>query len=230
MKRKAKATRKADPQTNMPEEKPKKKASRKKASRKKTATKKASARTQPRRSPHMPAPPQQLGMSDILMEMSQSLFRDRKRVPTSVEEHATVLLAGIAWNESVGLMVNRPAVFQYLDELREDQSDWEDALLYQDREVLMELLLSYKRLKYPNDRRRIVKTAYNEDERYLQVLSLPPAPPGEDPNIQAIYVAILSEGEVDQAVDFLRKTRKLTQAQARMKVIGDLLQAGMLDE
>ena len=163
-------------------------------------------------------------MSDILKEMSDRLYRDPDVAHSSEALHVALFFANLAWNECVGLGAEREQtknVWQAIE--AENPSLW-DELKSRDIDAMIDELVEYKNAHFPDDRRRIL-TCGGTDHSTIRVEWLPPAAPGVDVKWEMQLYGMVRTGMDEEAIRFLKKTRKLSAVEARMlvgKIAGDL--------
>src|SRR6202162_2221851 len=95
-------------------------------------------------------------LSEIMMEMSQTLFRNPRRVPSSEAAHVALFFANVAWNESIGLDGAREGyriVWETIE--AENPALWNECKS-SDINAMIDELIRYKQKHYLNDRRRIL--------------------------------------------------------------------------
>jgi hypothetical protein len=88
-------------------------------------------------------------------------------------------------------------------------------------------LVEYKKAHYPDDWRRIL-TCGGTTQGTIRVEWLPPAAPGVDAKQKMQLYGMVRGGFKDEAIRFLKKTRKMSQPEAVMEVAKIRRQLGML--
>ncbi len=102
-----------------------------------------------------------------------------------------------------------------------------DELKSRDIDAMIDELVKYKKAHFPDDRRRIL-TCGGTAQSTIRVEWLAPAAPGVDVKWETQLYGLVRTGAADEAVRFLRKTRKMSVTEARMKVAEIRIQLGML--
>jgi hypothetical protein len=174
--------------------------------------------------PKLQKPAQPPKMSDIMKEMAYRLFRDPDAAHSSEALHVALFFANLAWNECVGLGIEREQgknVWQAIE--AENQNLW-DELKSRDINAMIDELVEYKKTHFPEDRRRILLCG-GTPHSTIHVEWLPPAAPGVDAKWETQLYGMVRTGLEEEAVRFLKKTRGLSAVEARMvvaKMAGDL--------
>jgi len=156
-------------------------------------------------------------MSDIMKEMSERLFRDPDAAHSSEAFHVALFLANVAWNECVGLGGDREGNRNVWQMIEADKPNLWDELKSKDIDAMIDELVEYKKAHFPDDRRRIL-TCGGTTRSTIRVEWLPPAAPGVDVKWETQLYGMVRMGQREEAVRFLRKTRKMTLDKARMQV------------
>ncbi len=95
-------------------------------------------------------------MSDIMKEMSERLLRDPQGNPSSEASHVAVFLANVAWNECVGLGAELEACSNVWKAIEAEKPDLWDELKSRDIDAMIDELVAYKKVHFPDDQRRIL--------------------------------------------------------------------------
>src|SRR3954452_11480585 len=132
-------------------------------------------------------------MSEILKEMAEHLLRNPRREPSSGAMHASLFLANMAWNKSLGLDQPWEAVAPVLKAFESEQPDLWAELKSRDAEAMVDELVRFKRAHHPDDRRRILSCGIPEGK--IRVEWLEPAPPGEDPGWEMQLFGLIMTGD-----------------------------------
>lgn len=165
-------------------------------------------------------------MSDIMTEMTDRLYRNPEAAHSSEAFHAALFFANAAWNECVGLGAEREGYSNIWQAMEAENPDLWDELKSKDIDVMIDELVEYKKAHYPDDRRRIL-TCGGTPHGTLRVEWLPPAAPGVDAKWETQLYGLVRTGAEKEAIRFLKKTRKMSQSEARMKVAKIRMQLGM---
>lgn len=166
-------------------------------------------------------------MSAIMKEMLERLLRVSEEAASSEATHAALFLANAAWNECVGLGAQRERYRDVWETFEAEKPDLWDELKSRDIEAMIDELVEYKKARYPDDRRRILSCGCTP-QGTIRVAWLGPAADGVDPKWEThLYGLVLSNMD-DDAVRFLKKTRKMSQKAARIEVAKIRLQLDLL--
>lgn len=156
-------------------------------------------------------------MSDIMKEMSHRLLRQPDVAPSPEAMHVALFFANLAWNECIGMGVEREeakSVWQAME--AENPALW-DELTSRDIDALIDELVQYKQHHFPDDRRRIL-TCGGTNHNTIRVEWLPPAAPGVDGRWETQLYGLVRTGLEDEAIRFLRRTRGMSEIAARREV------------
>jgi hypothetical protein len=165
-------------------------------------------------------------MSEIMEEMMEQLLRDPKAVPSSEAAHVALFFANVAWNECVGLGAEREGYCNVWQAIEAEKPDLWDELKSRDIDAMIDELVEYKKTHYPDDQRRIL-TCGGTPHSTIRVEWLLPAAPEVDAKWEMqLYGMVRTRSEKD-AIRFLKKTRKMSQNEARMEVTKIRMQLGM---
>ena len=165
-------------------------------------------------------------MSDMLKEMMEQLLRGPKAVPSSEAAHVALFFANVAWNECVGLGAEREGYSNVWQAIEAEKPDLWDELKSRDIDAMIDELVEYKKTHFPEDRRRIL-TCGGTPQSTIRVEWLPPAAPGVDAKWETQLYGMVRTGAEEDAIQFLRKTRKMSQQEARMEVAKTRMKLGM---
>ena len=165
-------------------------------------------------------------MSDMLKEMMEQLLRDPKAVVSAEASHVALFLANVAWNECVGLGGEREGYHNVWQAIEAEKPDLWDELKSRDIDAMIDELVEYKRAHFPDDRRRIL-TCGGTPKGTIRVEWLPPAAPGVDAKWETQLYGMVRTGAEKDAIRFLKKTRKMSQNEARMEVAKARMKLGM---
>ena len=156
-------------------------------------------------------------MSDIMKEMSERLLCDPQGSPSSEASHVALFLANVAWNECVRLGAEREACCNVWKDIEAEKPDLWDELKSRDINAMIDELVEYKKAHFPDDLRRIL-TCGGTPEGTLRVEWLPPVAPGVDSHQEMQLYGMVRTGMDKEAVQFLKKTRKMSQQESVMEV------------
>ena len=171
----------------------------------------------------MPAQPRKL--SEIVKEMSQSLLRHPRRVPSAEAAHVALLFAHVAWNESVGLDHTRDGYRNVWEAIEDENPALWDEFKSNDISAMIDGLVRYKEAHYPDDRRRILVCGMVPGKVHVEWLN--PAAAGVDSRWEMQLYGLVRTGQRDKAVRFLQDTRRLTRSEASKRVAQVAAELGM---
>ena len=166
-------------------------------------------------------------MSDIMKEMLEQLLRDPQAVPSSEASHVGLLFANVAWNECVGLGVEREYCHNIWQTIEVEKPDLWDELKSRDIDAMIDELVEYKKAHFPDDQRRIL-TCGGTPHGTIRVEWVQPAAPGVDSKQEMQLYGMVRSGMDDEALRFLKKTRKMSQQEAAVEVTMIKMKLGML--
>lgn len=166
-------------------------------------------------------------MSDIMLEMSDRLMLDPEATHSSEARHVALYFANLAWNECVGLGAEREKTKNIWQTIEAANPKLWDELKSRDINAMIDELVEYKKAHFPEDRRRILACG-GTDHSTIRVEWLPPAAPGMDSNWEMQLYGMVRSGMDDEAVRFLKKTRGVSAAEARMLVAQAAKVLGMI--
>jgi len=156
-------------------------------------------------------------MSDIMLEMAERLIRNPAGAPSSEAVHVALFFANVAWNECVGLDGAREGYRRVWESIESDNPELWNELKSNDIDGMIDELIQYKKAHYPDDRRRILVCG-GTPEGKIHVEWLAPAAPGVDAKWETQLYGLVRTGDEEQAVGFLKKTRGMSAAEARVEV------------
>ncbi len=166
-------------------------------------------------------------MSVIMEEMSQTLLRDPDS-SSSEADHVAFCLANAAWNESVGLDLERAAYRSVWETIEADKPDLWNELKSDDIDAMIDELVEFKKKHYPNDMRRIL-TCGSTPHGTLRVEWLAPVEPGVDSKWEMELYGLVRTGDCKEAVRYLQETRGVSPAESIKRVASIAARFGMLD-
>jgi len=165
-------------------------------------------------------------LSDIMKDMSERLFRNPVAVPSSEAAHVALFFANVAWNESVGIDHARENYRNVWESIEANNPALWNELKSNDIDNMVDELVQYKKAHYPDDRRRILACG-GTPEGNIRVEWLAPAAPGVDAKWEMQLYGLVLVGQRDAAIRFLRETRGMTLAEAKMKVENIAIELGV---
>ncbi len=95
-------------------------------------------------------------MSEVMKEMSEVLLRDPRNVPSSEAAHVALFFANVAWNESVGLDHGRDGYRIVWETIEAENPELWNEFKSNDIDAMIDELVQYKQMQFPDDRRRIL--------------------------------------------------------------------------
>ena len=155
-------------------------------------------------------------MSEIMKEMSERLLRQPDAAHSSEAAHVALFFANVAWNESVGLDHAREGYRNVWEAIEAENPALWNEFKSNDVNAMIDELVKYKQEHFPGDRRRILTCGIPDGK--IHVEWLPPAAPGVDSKSEMRLYALVRTGEREQAVEFLRETRRLSHQEAARQV------------
>jgi hypothetical protein len=158
----------------------------------------------------MTRPPRKL--SAIMKQIAQLPLRRPRKAPSSEAAHVSLLLAHVAWNESVGLDNRRDGCRHAWETIEAENPELWCELKSKDVNALIDELIEYKKTHYSDDRRRILVCGFLVDK--IHVEWLPPAAPGVDSKWEMELYGLVRTGEGEKAIRFLQETKHLTRQAA----------------
>jgi hypothetical protein len=156
-------------------------------------------------------------MSDIMKEMSEQLFLKPDAVHSSEAAHVALFFANLAWNECVGLGAEREMTKNVWETIEAEKPDLWNELKSNNINAMIDELVDYKKAHFPDDQRRIL-TCGSTPEGTLRVEWLPSVAPGVDSHQEMQLYGMVRTGMDKEAVQLLKKTRKMSQQEAVTEV------------
>jgi hypothetical protein len=156
-------------------------------------------------------------MSDIMKEMLERLLVNPEAAHSPEAFHIALFFANLAWNECVGLGAERERTKNIWQTFEAENPNLWDELKSRDIDGMVDELVEYKNAHFPDDRRRILACG-STDHSTIRVEWLPPAAPGVDAKWETNLNGLVRGGLDDEAIRFLKKTRKMSAAEAKMLV------------
>ncbi|NQU26104.1 MAG: hypothetical protein HQ567_32865 [Candidatus Nealsonbacteria bacterium] len=155
-------------------------------------------------------------LSEVMLEMAQSLLRDPAAVPSSEAAHVALFFANVAWNECVGLDHARESYRSVWETIETEKPELWNELKSNDIDGMIDELVEYKKAHYPDDRRRILTCGIPEGS--VRVEWLPAAAPGVDVKWEMQLYGLVRTGSREDAIRFLQDTRGMSDSEAAKKV------------
>jgi len=156
-------------------------------------------------------------MSEIMLEMADRLMLDPKASHSSEAVHVALLFANLAWNECTDLAVDRDEAKHIWHAIEASNPQLWGELKSRDIDAMIDELVEYKKVHFPDDRRRILACG-GTDRSKARVEWLPPAAPGVDTKWEMQLYGMVRNGMPAEAVRFLKETRAVSAAQAKIIV------------
>jgi len=166
-------------------------------------------------------------MSDIMKEMMERLLRNPEAAHSSEAAHVALFFANLAWNECVGLDEERERTKNIWQAIEAEKPNLWDELKSRDIDAMIDELVEYKIVHFPDDQRRILACG-GTDHGTIRVEWLPPVAPGVDVKWETNLYGLVRAGDAEKAIRFLKKTRKLSTVEARMMVAKVGRELGMI--
>jgi hypothetical protein len=170
-------------------------------------------------------PEQARKLSEVMKEMAETLLRSPGGVPSSEAAHVALLLAHVAWNESVGLDHTREGYRNVWETLEAENPALWDEFKSNDINAMIDGLVRFKQAHYPDDRRRILVCGMVPGKVHVEWLK--PAVPGVDSKWEMQLYGLVRTGQKDKAIRFLQDTRRMTRKEASKRVAQAATELGM---
>ena len=155
-------------------------------------------------------------MSEMMMEMAERLLRHPDADHSSEAAHVALMFANIAWNETVGLGHAREGYRPAWEMIEAENPEMWSEFKSNDIEGMIDELVEYKQQHFPDDRRRILTCGIPDGK--IRVEWLPAVAPGVDSKWEMQLHGLVRTGEREQAIEFLRETRRLSRQKAAKQV------------
>jgi len=163
-------------------------------------------------------------MSEIIVEMADRLFRNPDTNHSSEAAQVALLVATIAWNETI-LRIPRTSYGSEWKQIEGGKPEMWREFKLNDVDAMIDELVQFKKQHYPDDQRRIL--AGSIPNGIVRVEWLPAAAPGVDALWEMTLYGLVRMGEREQAVQFLRETRRLTRNEASRRVSEIAVELGL---
>jgi len=149
--------------------------------------------------------------------MASILLRNPSGEPSSEAAHVALFFANIAWNESVGMDVARESYRSQWEAIEgENPALWSE-FKSNDIDAMIDELVRYKKVHYPEDRRRILVCGMVPTGK-VHVEWLNPVAPGVDSKWEMRLYGLVRTGHKAEAIRFLQETRKMCRKEAAKQV------------
>jgi hypothetical protein len=155
-------------------------------------------------------------MSEIMKELSERLLRHPDAAHSSEAAHVALMFANIAWNEAVGLGHARKGYRSAWEMIEAENPEMWSEFKSNDIDGMIDELIEYKQQHFPDDRRRILTCGIPDGK--IRVEWLPAVAPDVDSRWEMQLYGLVRTGEREQAIEFLRGTRRLSRQEAAMQV------------
>jgi hypothetical protein len=162
-------------------------------------------------------------MSEMMKEMSERLLRHPDAVHSSEAAHVALMFANIAWNKTVGLGHPIEGYRSAWEMIEAENPEMWSEFKSNDIAGMIDDLIEDKQQHFPDDQRRILTCGIPDGK--IRVEWLPAAAPGVDSQWEMQLNGLVRTGEREQAIEFLRKTRRLSRkaaAEQVKKIVSDL--------
>jgi hypothetical protein len=164
-------------------------------------------------------------MSEIMKEMSETLLRDPAAAHSSEAAHVALMFANVAWNEAVGIGHARGGYRSAWEVIEAENPELWNEFKSTDVAAMLDELVAFKKRHYPHDLRRILTCGIPNGS--IRVEWLNPAAPGVDSQWEMRLYGLVRTGEREQAIRFLRETRRMSRKDAERKVVSVAAELGM---
>jgi hypothetical protein len=155
-------------------------------------------------------------MSEIMKEMSETLFRSPGKVPTAEAAQVGLFFANAAWNESVGLGAHRESYHKVWETIEVDNPELWNEFKSNDVNAMIDELVQFKKNHYPTDQRRILVCGMLEGNVHVEWIRA--AAPGVDSAWEMRLYGLVKTGAREAAIRFLQETRSLSRQNAAKRV------------
>ena len=155
-------------------------------------------------------------MSEIMKEMSERLLRHPDAAHSPEAAHVALMFANIAWNETVGLVHARNGYRSAWEMIEAENPVMWSEFKSNDVDATIDELVQFKQQHYADDKRRILTCGIPNGN--VRVKWLPAAAHGVDSQWEMQLFGLVRTGQREQAIQFLRQTRKMSRSDAVRKV------------
>ena len=164
-------------------------------------------------------------MSEIMMEMSERLFRQPDAIHSSEAAHVALMFANIAWNETVGLVHARNDCRSAWETIEAENPEMWSEFKSNDVDGMIDELVRFKKKHYADDQRRILTCGIPDGN--IRVEWLKPAAPGVDSQWEMTLYGLVRTGARKKAIQFLQETRRMTRKDAEQEVVAVAARVGV---
>jgi len=162
-------------------------------------------------------PEQPAKLSEILKKFAQTLLRDPDAEPSSEAAHVALMFANIAWNECVGMDVDRERYRNAWENIEAHNPSLWGEFKSTDIDAMIDGLVKHKKSHHSDDGRRILVCGMVESGN-VHVEWLKPAAPGIDSKWEMRLYGLVRTGKKSEAIAYLKETRQLSRKEAATKV------------
>jgi hypothetical protein len=155
-------------------------------------------------------------LSEVMKEMSQRLLRDPEGVPSAEAAHLALVIANIAWNESVGLVHVRDGYGEVWEAIEAENPNLWNEFKSTDIDSMIDDMVEYKQRNFADDQRRIL-TCGMLNQR-IRVESLPPATPDVDSKWEMELYGLVRTHQDEKAIAFVQDTQGVSRQKAAKQV------------
>jgi hypothetical protein len=155
-------------------------------------------------------------MSEMMKEMSERLLRNPDAAHSPEAAHVALMFANIAWNKTVGLGQPRNHYRSAWEMIEAENPEMWSEFKSNDVDAMIDQLIEYKQQHFADDQRRILTSGIPNGN--IRVEWLPPVVPGVDSKWEMQLYALVRTGEREQAIEFLRETRRWSRKNAAKQV------------
>jgi hypothetical protein len=164
-------------------------------------------------------------MSEIMLEMAQTLLREPSQDPSTEAMHAALFFANVAWNECVGLGHPRGGLRKVWESFEEENPALWNELKSNDIDAMIDEFVRYKQEHYLDEQRRILACGIPEGK--IHVEWLPPAAPGVDSRGEMRLYGLARSGEREQAIRLVQDTLGVSRKEASRRMAAIARQLGL---
>jgi hypothetical protein len=155
-------------------------------------------------------------MSELMKELSERLLRQPDSAHSSEAAHVALMFANIAWDKAVGLDHAIEGYRSAWEMIESENPEMWSEFKSNDIDGMIDELIEYKQQHFPDDQRRILTCGIPNGN--IRVEWLHPAAPGVDSKWEMQLYGLVRTGEREQAIQFLRETRRLSRPAAAKQV------------
>ncbi len=164
-------------------------------------------------------------MSEMMKKMAERLLRNPGGEPSSEAAHVALMFANIAWNEAVGLVHARQGYRSAWEMIEAENPTMWGEFKSDDVDAMIDDLVRFKQQHYPDDQRRILTCGIPDGK--VRVEWLPAAAPGVDSQWEMTLYGLVRTGQRQQAIQFLRETRRMSRNDAAKRVLAVAAELGI---